>query len=163
MQNEKHCLATRDEVGCSLYELLGVEPEASYKVIKAAYHRLARQYHPDKGNTEHNLFNEVNQAWVILSCESSRRDYDANMQSTIKIFDAALRSAEGVTLSDFVFSPENGEYYRHCRCGEGFKMTKECLVYKVLLLPCSGCSLNVKVISDDSLSDADCEYNGGDA
>lgn len=29
------------------YKLLGVEPDADAKTIKAAYRKLARKYHPD--------------------------------------------------------------------------------------------------------------------
>eukprot|EP01031_Cornospumella_fuschlensis_P039753 gene39753-48400_t len=142
-----------EESVCNLYEVLGIEPNAPHKVVKSAYHRLARQYHPDKGSTERHLFNDINRAWVVLGSEASRREYDQKMRDEIKAFDAALRSAEEVTVTDFDFSPENEEYFRNCRCGEGFRLRPENLVYSSLLVPCSGCSLNVKVtnkLSEDS-------------
>lgn len=59
----------------SLYEVLGVRKNAELKEIKKAYYDLAREHHPDKGgNTEH--FQEIQQAFDILSDEQKRAQYD---------------------------------------------------------------------------------------
>ena len=62
-----------------LYDVLGVRATASEKEIRAAYRRLARQYHPDvnPGNAEaETRFKEVNAAYEVLSDAESRTKYD---------------------------------------------------------------------------------------
>ena len=62
------------------YDMLGVTRNASEKVIKAAYRKLARRYHPDtnKGNKEaEEKFKEINEAYEVLSDPVKRKRYDA--------------------------------------------------------------------------------------
>lgn len=60
------------------YQILGVEPEAETKDIKAAYRRLARKYHPDlnpdKGAED--SFKDVAEAWEVLKDGDRRAEYD---------------------------------------------------------------------------------------
>lgn len=61
-----------------LYEILQVHPAAEPEVIRAAFHRLAEKYHPDRnggpGATER--MSELNAAWKVLSDPESRAWYD---------------------------------------------------------------------------------------
>ncbi len=62
-----------------LYEILGVAKDASAKEIKAAYHKLAKQCHPDlnPNNAEaEEQFKQVNAAYEILSDDQKRQAYD---------------------------------------------------------------------------------------
>jgi molecular chaperone DnaJ len=62
-----------------LYEILGVNKNASEDEIKKAYKKLAIQYHPDKnpGNKEaEEKMKEINSAYNTLSDPESRRKYD---------------------------------------------------------------------------------------
>lgn len=65
--------------GKDYYNTLGVSRSATDKDIKAAYRRLARQYHPDvnPGNkSAEDKFKEINQAFEILSDADKRKKYD---------------------------------------------------------------------------------------
>jgi len=57
------------------YELLGVAKTASQDEIKKAFHKLAHQYHPDKGGDE-KKFKEINEAYQVLSDAQKRAQYD---------------------------------------------------------------------------------------
>lgn len=61
------------------YETLGVPPTASAEEIKAAFRRLARQYHPDVAadkKAAEEKFKEINEAYEVLSDPEKRRKYD---------------------------------------------------------------------------------------
>jgi molecular chaperone DnaJ len=61
------------------YRILGVDRNADEKTIKAAYRRLARQYHPDVAKTKDaaERFKEINEAYEVLSDPEKRRRYDS--------------------------------------------------------------------------------------
>jgi molecular chaperone DnaJ len=60
------------------YEILGVDRSATKEQLKKAYRRKAREYHPDvnsnSGSDEQ--FKEINEAYEVLSNESTRAAYD---------------------------------------------------------------------------------------
>ena len=61
------------------YKVLSVSREAKPEVIKAAYRRLAKKYHPDlnQGNPDATKqFIELNHAYEVLSDPQKRRSYD---------------------------------------------------------------------------------------
>ena len=65
------------------YEALGVPSDATEKQIKAAYRKLAFQYHPDRNTREPDSANRmkaINEAYAVLSNPSKRRDYDSLRQ-----------------------------------------------------------------------------------
>jgi len=61
------------------YKILDVSESASEKQIKAAYRRLAFQYHPDRNQDPESSakMKEINEAYAVLSNPNKRRDYDA--------------------------------------------------------------------------------------
>ena len=62
----------------NLFAILGVSLDASSTDIKKAYHKLARDKHPDKhGNSEEakNEFQEISTAWNILQKDDARNWY----------------------------------------------------------------------------------------
>jgi hypothetical protein len=72
----------------SFYEVLEVPECASMSQIRAAYLKLAREYHPDRV-PEHltklhadaeEKFKEVHEAWAVLGDPTRRRAYDRRMQ-----------------------------------------------------------------------------------
>ncbi len=61
------------------YETLGVSRSASDAEIKAAYRKLARQYHPDR-NTDsgaEDRFKAISEAYEVLKDPAKRQQYDA--------------------------------------------------------------------------------------
>jgi len=58
------------------YKILGVSKTASEADIKAAFRKLAHQYHPDKNGGDDKKFKEVNEAYQTLSDKNKRAQYD---------------------------------------------------------------------------------------
>jgi molecular chaperone DnaJ len=60
------------------YEVLGLQRNASQEEIRAAFRKMARQYHPDvnKAADAEERFKEINEAYAILSDEEKRAAYD---------------------------------------------------------------------------------------
>ncbi|CAO2183393.1 unnamed protein product, partial [Urochloa humidicola] len=75
----------------SYYAVLGVHPAASAAEIRAAYHRLAMRWHPDKvasgrasadparAEEAKARFQQIHEAYQVLSDEKRRALYDAGM------------------------------------------------------------------------------------
>lgn len=89
-----------DALGATYYEILGVSPTATSRVVKIAYRRLARKYHPDlkAEGYERNLatacFKRVNEANETLSDDIKRAAYDQELR-TNDILDAAINDLGG--------------------------------------------------------------------
>ena len=72
------------------YTILGVATNVSEQEIKAAYRKLAMQYHPDRhnGNKEfEEVFKEINEAYEVLSNANTKFVYDEykkNLADTYK-------------------------------------------------------------------------------
>ena len=61
------------------YSVLGIEKHAAQHEIKAAYRKLALQYHPDRNGGDHGAAEKmkaINEAYAVLSNEEKRREYD---------------------------------------------------------------------------------------
>ena len=60
------------------YDILGVSPGADADLIKTAYRKLARKYHPDvsKEKNAEERFKDVNEAYDVLRDPEKRRTYD---------------------------------------------------------------------------------------
>ncbi len=72
----------------SLYDRLGVAPDASATEIRSAYLRLARVHHPDFHTDERNRqanereMQAINEAWAVLGDGERRREYDKRQRLT---------------------------------------------------------------------------------
>ena len=61
----------------NLYEVLGVQKNASQDEIKKVYRKLAVQHHPDKGG-DPEKFKNITEAYNTLSDNNKRREYDSH-------------------------------------------------------------------------------------
>ncbi|XP_041358506.1 protein tumorous imaginal discs, mitochondrial-like isoform X2 [Gigantopelta aegis] len=62
------------------YEVLGVPKNADAATIKKAYYKLAKKYHPDMNKNDpdgQTKFQEVSEAYEVLSDVEKKRDYDS--------------------------------------------------------------------------------------
>ncbi|MCM8784163.1 MAG: molecular chaperone DnaJ [Candidatus Omnitrophica bacterium] len=63
------------------YEILGVDKRASKEEIRAAFRKLAMQYHPDRAPQDkkkeaEEKFKEISEAYAVLSDDQKRAQYD---------------------------------------------------------------------------------------
>ncbi len=67
------------------YFILGIPEDSSQADIKAAYRRLAKEYHPDHFGKNQSPFQIIHEAYSTLRDPSSRRTYDTALQGSIQI------------------------------------------------------------------------------
>ena len=78
------------------YSILGVPAAATTDEIRAAYRRLARQYHPDlnSGPEAEARMKEINHAYATLSDPQRRRHYDIYGVTDLPSADLSRRSRQ---------------------------------------------------------------------
>ncbi len=69
------------------YKILQIHPEASLEVMNNAYRTLVKQHHPDvyhsqRKNRMTEKMQEINEAYQVLSNQSTRAHYDQQTQAT---------------------------------------------------------------------------------
>src|SRR5689334_2575550 len=83
----------------TLYEVLGIKPDATDAEIKHAYRRLTRKFHPDRNPGDNDCvakFKDVQNAYEVLSDKQERAKYDdvISAKSQMPPFQTASTSAE---------------------------------------------------------------------
>jgi curved DNA-binding protein CbpA len=75
-------------MGKDFYSILDVHPETDKEDIRKAYMQLARQYHPDVSQAPdaRDRFEEINQAYTILSDDQTRAFYNLYYEGGQEIF-----------------------------------------------------------------------------
>ncbi|KAE8905619.1 hypothetical protein PF005_g4518 [Phytophthora fragariae] len=148
----------------SCYEVLGLAATCSADDVRRAYHQAARRCHPDKRSSDpikedEQQFLRVQEAYETLRNAELRRQYDAKLQQSELV---RKREQEVVVVSDDVpladmqrevlpgeGSDEDEVFFTHqCRCGDVYEITEDELQDGVDVVPCTGCSLHIRVLQD---------------
>lgn len=102
------------------YAVLGVAPSASADEVKRAYHRMARQHHPDmragpkqgpagpeghQQGPEQGPMVELNVAWAVLGDPVRRRAYDRELSLEGNVAEPSDDMTDGDALVD-LFGPD---------------------------------------------------------
>jgi hypothetical protein len=103
------CQEAQPDQALTLYATLGCQATATLDVLKSAYRRLARQWHPDvcREPNAAEQFKMIHHAWELLSDEKLRRRYDAGLA-------LAATLARQAAAQDDLFKPG---YRAPLRCG----------------------------------------------
>jgi curved DNA-binding protein CbpA len=84
----------------TLYAKLGVTQDATSEEIKRAYRRAAMKWHPDRNVGQEDAaraaFQEIRDAYAILSDEAQRKVYDAVYDQEMRRWDALQRRQQEV-------------------------------------------------------------------
>jgi len=130
----------------NFYQLLSVSRDASLADIKAAYHRVLLESHPDKRGT-HKSVNHVDialikEAYTTLSNTELRVAHDSQLNQ--RSYTTAPRPAQVVSLEEFddENSPdsEEGPWRYACRCGGSYSITASLMDKGEHLIACNSCS-----------------------
>lgn len=87
------------------YNILGVNKSSSQDEIKAAFRKLAHQYHPDKPTGNEAKFKEINEAYQVVGDPEKRKKYD---QFGSAAFDGNAGFGGGQGFGGFDFSGFQG-------------------------------------------------------
>lgn len=90
-------MATQGRIQQSLYEVLGVPPNASDEEIRRAYKNLARKFHPDLNPNNPQaemMFKAAGRAFEVLGDPDKRAAYDERLRADASV-GAPARPARG--------------------------------------------------------------------
>jgi hypothetical protein len=108
-QNKKTSQGSREVREIELYNVLGVEPDATSSQIKKAYYVQARKNHPDRNPndpTANERFQKIGEAYMILCDERSRFVYD---QQGFKGVKEAVPKFDATALYSMFFGSDKFE------------------------------------------------------
>ena len=138
------------------YDILGVSRTATYEEIKATYHNLARQTHPDKvsSNGSQDSFRRLQSAWECLRQAETRQAYDEQLFLKEQKLESKRQAAMTLSLSELEVGHDDESdehvYIYTCRCGEELQIWQDEMpaLNESFLTECSGCSFSYSVMND---------------
>jgi len=75
----------------SLYDILGIETNATAEQIKKQYRKLSMEFHPDRPNGNAEKFKTINEAYEQLSDSTKRHQYDQSLHPMPDLFDMIFK------------------------------------------------------------------------
>ena len=105
------------------YQVLNVKEDASFEDIKCEYRKALLIFHPDKQNSTGSLetidkFQQIQQAWQVLSDSNSRRQYD------LKRYQRLLKGMHAEEVEFAEFDRIEDVWCRPCRCGDQYNVSR---------------------------------------
>ncbi|KAI8851466.1 DnaJ domain-containing protein [Chytridium lagenaria] len=131
----------------SLYDVLGVTPDASMEEIKKSFHGLLLELHPDKNATSSNSevmqsrLQQVLKAWETLKDPSLKADYDRQVTSAKR----RKRWSKRLILMTWKYDPTTSTFFSECRCSGKYIISETELENGVNMVCCTHCSIHVLV------------------
>ncbi len=149
------------------YAILGIRKDASEQEIKAAYRKLAKEYHPDVNKDYEELFKEINEAYSVLSDKEKREEYDNLLinpdENKIRNFTEYIQ--------EFINSIFNGEREQKPKKGEDIRLKLFLSIEEAYLgtskeieyekwIPCPECNAKGYIGEPDKVKCEACEGTG---
>lgn len=102
-------------MNCNFYDILQVEKYSGIDSIKKSFRKLAMIYHPDKQSGDKNKFQEINEAYRILSNNKTKEQYDELLKkyhqgTTYKNKD--YHYTMNITIEESLFGIDKVFYYK---------------------------------------------------
>lgn len=133
------------------YEILDCAPEASRAELKRAYHRRARQCHPDRkaadGENTRAAFQRIERAWRTLGNPELKKMYDAECRQAQLEAECALVYAR-LKPEDLSSTEEDHRVLSYpCRCSGGYRIHADDLreTNRALHVPCQECTFVIVI------------------
>jgi DnaJ domain/CSL zinc finger len=143
------------------YSILGVKPTATQAEIRSAYLAGARKHHPDRHvgvvNQDDEHIQRLNEAHATLTDARLREAYDIQLQSgrankSTRSNQSRISATVDLDSMETVDGSETLTFFHPCRCGNGFYVDENQLQQSSApIVGCSGCSEQIKIVSDPSL------------
>ncbi len=123
-------LVAMQQIAKDFYSILDIPPNTSKEEIRQAYLRLARRYHPDVNSDPRSRerFEEVNQAYSILSDDEARIFYDLYREGADE-----LDGAEDQVSYDYQAPPQSWWQRNSSTLGVGLAVSCMLAAYGVVL------------------------------
>lgn len=87
----------------TLYEILGIDKDATFPQVKAAHRKTIAKYHPDRVSGMQNKFQEAQQAYEVLIDQDRRERYDrTGRMDDVKVTPAVIASMIDTILTGVV-------------------------------------------------------------
>lgn len=95
------------------YSILGVKPTASQDEIKAAYKKLALEFHPDRNKSPgaEDQFKKISEAYSVIGNKTKRKDYDASRNYGSAGWGSATGSGSGPASGPRSYGSNFGQQY----------------------------------------------------
>jgi curved DNA-binding protein CbpA len=128
------------------YDVLGISKDAHQDQIREAYLKKVFALHPDKSFGAADMFQRMQQAWLVLSDCKLRGIYDKKL-----LMDLNSRTRESINFSGIGGDPKQALIEHFCRCGYKFNFsTIEFLDFKggedeEIVIACENCSLELTI------------------